>query len=73
MSTNSKLNAADFTESYYAETEEGTFMIHVRPGTDLDSTFTCLEEDSGEFMRVSGWMASYTLCKEQPRATKVTK
>jgi len=60
--------AAAYNESYWMETPEGTYQVHVIPGTDLEGTFVALEEDSGEFIRINGWTCTFELCKEQPRA-----
>lgn len=48
-----------FTEEYLAECIESSIAILVRPGEDLDSTFTAWDMDNQEYIRINGWLWSF--------------
>jgi hypothetical protein len=55
-----KFNIAEYTERYDAVGGPEHLTIRVRPGADLDSeVLVYCEEDDG-FLRLNGWMWSFT-------------
>ena len=49
-----------FTEEYTAESILMEFPILVKPGTDLDSTFKAWDMDNQEFIKIKGWLFTFT-------------
>ena len=45
-----------FTEEITLASDEHELYLLIKPGTDLDSTFTAWDTDCQEFIRVNGWL-----------------
>ena len=45
-----------FTESHTAEADDITLYLLIRPDTDLDSRYRAFDTETGEYIRVNGWM-----------------
>jgi hypothetical protein len=49
-----------FTKEYMAECDIDAFPILVKPDADLDGTFTAWNMDDQEFIRINGWLWTFT-------------
>lgn len=51
-----------YTVEYMAESENGEycFPILTKPDVDLDSTFKCWDMDSQEYIRLNGWLWTFS-------------
>lgn len=46
-------------ETYLASCREYELEIAVKPGTDMDSTFTAVCLATGETLRINGWLFTF--------------
>lgn len=49
-----------YTEGYLAECSSHDMFILVKPDTDFDSTFKAWDSDNQEFVRINGWLWTFT-------------
>lgn len=49
-----------YTQGYIAECAECDLHILAKPDTDLDGTFKAWDCDNQEFVRINGWLWSFT-------------
>lgn len=50
---------AGYTEEYEAHCTDYDLFLLVKPGTELDDTFTAWDIEAQEFIRVNGWLWSF--------------
>ena len=54
------MTTANATRHIFAESDFHTLELFVRSDADLDDTFTATCADTGETLRVNGWLFSIT-------------
>jgi len=56
MTRETAAHCEGFTERYEADCAAFNLTILIRPGTDLDDTFTAFDPECCEYVRISGWL-----------------
>lgn len=51
--------AKGYTQAFEAEGGDYVLSLLVKPGTDLDGSFTAWECDEGEYLTVHGWLFTF--------------